>query len=262
MCRIYVISGLDGSTGAQEREKLINEFNANPNVHLFLVSTRAGSLGINLVGANRVIVFDASWNPCHDTQAVCRIFRYGQKKPCFIYRFVMDYCLEKKIYDRQVNKQGMSDRVIDECNPDARLSLKEVTNLCHDNEKEPDETEYKGGTDTFDDIVIKCVIDNFTSCMSKEPFQHESQLVDRKEKKLSSAEKRLAKRGYEMEKEAANRTSYTIYNANRQQIGTYRATRPDGSNITRSISSVCIAYVNLAYFACDKKNKIYKEQLE
>lgn len=136
-------SGLDGSTSASERERLINQFNdpQNTATWVFLLSTRctsllsplhfplhrpsrhvltslcvsfrAGCLGVNLIGANRVVVFDASWNPCHDAQAVCRVYRYGQRKLCHIYRFVCDYTLEKKIYDRQVSKQGMSGETSD-----------------------------------------------------------------------------------------------------------------------------------------------------
>lgn len=162
-----LLLGLDGSTSASEREKLINDFNVCNTVHLFLVSTRAGSLGINLVGANRVIVFDASWNPCHDTQAVCRVYRYGQRKPCFVYRLVTDNCLEKKIYDRQINKQVMADRVVDECNPDAHLSIKEVTNLCWDDGESKPEKDFSSLKDNYDDIVIKHIVENFSSVLTK-----------------------------------------------------------------------------------------------
>lgn len=163
----FFILGLDGSTSASEREKLINDFNVCNTVHLFLVSTRAGSLGINLVGANRVIVFDASWNPCHDTQAVCRVYRYGQQKPCYVYRLVTDNCLEKKIYDRQINKQVMADRVVDECNPDAHLSIKEVTNLCWDDGESTPTKDFSSLKDNYDDIVIKHIVENFSSVLTK-----------------------------------------------------------------------------------------------
>ncbi|XP_053675659.1 uncharacterized protein LOC128725911 [Anopheles nili] len=226
---------LDGSTVAQEREKLINEFNSNPNVHLFLVSTRAGSLGINLVGANRVVVFDASWNPCHDTQAVCRVYRYGQKKPCFVYRLVMDNCLEKKIYDRQINKQGMSDRIVDECNPDAHLSMKEITSLCYDDGEDGEAKDYSEDKDKFIDIVMQHLLESHSKKLTKAPFAHESLLIDRKEKKLSSAEKRQAQRGYELEKQAATKPAYSY-----TSMGTtYRAIRTsDGSIIHRPVASV------------------------
>ncbi|XP_058066103.1 uncharacterized protein LOC131215727 [Anopheles bellator] len=234
-CRNSSYFRLDGSTVAQEREKLINEFNSNPNVHLFLVSTRAGSLGINLVGANRVVVFDASWNPCHDTQAVCRVYRYGQKKPCFVYRLVMDNCLEKKIYDRQINKQGMSDRIVDECNPDAHLSMKEITSLCYDDGEDGEVKDFSQDKDKFIDIVMQHLLASHSKKLTKAPFAHESLLIDRKEKKLSSAEKRQAQRGYELEKQAATKPTYSY-----TSMGTtYRAIRTsDGSIIHRPVASV------------------------
>ncbi|XP_017466565.1 PREDICTED: helicase ARIP4 isoform X2 [Rhagoletis zephyria] len=228
---------LDGSTTSQERERLVNEFNSNASIKLFLISTRAGSLGINLVGANRVIVFDASWNPCHDTQAVYRIYRYGQRKPCFVYRIVMDKCLEKKIYDRQIKKQGMSDRVVDECNPDAHLSIRDITNLCHDyddDEKIQSEVpEFTTPLESFEDVLIRKIVVEHKTSLSKEPFFHESLLIDRKEKKLSQAEKRQAHRGYEMEKKASVKQAFCAPVKNQ-----YRIVRNDGSIVTRPVASI------------------------
>ncbi|KRT81472.1 helicase, partial [Oryctes borbonicus] len=201
---------LDGSTSALEREKLINEFNSNPKIYLFLVSTRAGSLGINLIGANRVVVLDASWNPCHDTQAVCRVYRYGQRKPCFVYRLVVDNCLEKKIYDRQINKQGMSDRVVDECNPDAHLTMKDVSTLCWDDAEEAEVKDWSHCKENYIDVVLQKVLVQYGTRLNKEPFHHESLLVDRKDKQLSQQEKRLAKKGYEREKQAARQPAYNV----------------------------------------------------
>ncbi|XP_045475499.1 uncharacterized protein LOC123681257 isoform X2 [Harmonia axyridis] len=209
-CKNVSYYRLDGSTSALEREKLINEFNSNPKIHLFLVSTRAGSLGINLVGANRVVVLDASWNPCHDTQAVCRVYRYGQRKPCFVYRLVVDNCLEKKIYDRQINKQGMSDRVVDECNPDAHLTIKDVSTLCWDKKyDEGEEKDWSNVRDNYIDVVLQKVLERHGRRLNCEPFQHESLLVDRKEKQLSQQEKRLAKKSYEREKLASRQPTYS-----------------------------------------------------
>lgn len=81
---------MDGRTDIHKRKSDIDEFN-NPrdkNLRLFLISTKAGGIGTNLVGANRCIIFDACWNPSHDTQSIYRIFRFGQIKSVYVYRFL------------------------------------------------------------------------------------------------------------------------------------------------------------------------------
>lgn len=194
---------LDGSTTSHDRERFINHFNRDDSLKLFLLSTRAGSLGINLIGANRIIIFDVSWNPCHDAQAACRIYRYGQKKDCYIYRLVCDQSLEKKIYDRQVSKQGMSNRVVDELNPENRFVNSELTSLISGLTT----IEYSAYLDISDKFVSEC-LDPVTvdTCLAhkelitQEPFEHESLLLDDKLSKLSKMEKANAFRNFEMEK--------------------------------------------------------------
>ncbi|KAJ8257532.1 hypothetical protein GJAV_G00186600 [Gymnothorax javanicus] len=207
---------LDGSTSTSERERLINQFNdpGNTTAWVFLLSTRAGCLGVNLIGANRVVVFDASWNPCHDAQAVCRVYRYGQRKPCHIYRLVCDYTLERKIYDRQISKQGMSDRVVDDLNPVLNFTRREVESLLHFVEEEPDPLGVHIDSESeLEDVILRaCKL--YPHLITKQPFQHESLLMDRKEMKLTKAEKKAAKKSYEDEKRASvpyTRPSYAHY---------------------------------------------------
>nr|XP_057940254.1 helicase ARIP4-like isoform X2 [Doryrhamphus excisus] len=207
---------LDGSTTPSERERLINQFNDpnNTSSWVFLLSTRAGCLGVNLIGANRVVVFDASWNPCHDAQAVCRIYRYGQKKKCHIYRLVCDFTLEKKIYDRQISKQGMSDRVVDDLNPVLTFTRREVESLLHFADEEPEPSQVHLEHQNSMDCVLVKALRLFPHLITKQPFPHESLLIDRKELKLSVAEKKAAQKGYEEEKRASvpyTRPSYAHY---------------------------------------------------
>lgn len=77
-------------------------------LQVFLISTRAGGLGLNLVSANRVVIFDPSWNPAQDLQAQDRSFRFGQKRHVVVFRFLSAGSLDELVYSRQVYKQQLS----------------------------------------------------------------------------------------------------------------------------------------------------------
>lgn len=95
---------LDGSMGIGKRQKLVDQFNdPEGKEFIFLLSSKAGGCGINLVGANRLVLFDPDWNPASDQQALARVWRDGQKKSCFVYRFIGTGSIEEKILQRYVS---------------------------------------------------------------------------------------------------------------------------------------------------------------
>ncbi|XP_027346708.1 switch 2 isoform X2 [Abrus precatorius] len=104
----YCFSRLDGSTPTNFRQSLVDDFNSSPSKQVFLISTRAGGLGLNLVSANRVVIFDPNWNPAQDLQAQDRSFRFGQKRHVVVFRLLAAGSLEELVYSRQVYKQQLS----------------------------------------------------------------------------------------------------------------------------------------------------------
>ncbi|CZR60974.1 related to transcriptional regulator CHD1 [Phialocephala subalpina] len=103
--RGYQFQRLDGTVAAGPRRMAIDHFNADDsNDFCFLLSTRAGGLGINLMTADTVIIFDSDWNPQADLQAMARAHRIGQKKPVSIYRLVSKETVEEEVLERARNK--------------------------------------------------------------------------------------------------------------------------------------------------------------
>ena len=80
--------------------KFLSDICQDSSIFLFLLTTRVGGLGVNLTGADRVLIFDPDWNPSTDTQARERAWRIGQTKPVTIYRLVTAGTIEEKIYHR------------------------------------------------------------------------------------------------------------------------------------------------------------------
>ncbi|XP_033738502.1 DNA excision repair protein ERCC-6-like 2 isoform X2 [Pecten maximus] len=103
----YEYRRLDGSTSVKKRMELVREFNKDPSIFIFLISTKAGGLGLNLTGANRVVIFDPNWNPTHDLQAQDRAYRIGQRRNVQVYRLISAGSIEENMYLRQVYKQQL-----------------------------------------------------------------------------------------------------------------------------------------------------------
>ena len=104
---------VDGKTPADHRSVLLDKFNEDPTIFCALLTTRVGGLGLNLTGADRVVLFDPDWNPKVDEQARERAWRIGQKREVCVYRMITSGTIEEHILHRQLAKSYVTDKVLE-----------------------------------------------------------------------------------------------------------------------------------------------------
>lgn len=207
---------IDGSIS--NRQSLIDKFNdpvKGARTHLMLISTKAGNMGINLQAANRLVLFDCSWNPMHDLQAIYRAYRVGQHRDVFIYRLVSSGTMEEKIYKKQVSKMARANRVVDAQMPSNAFTEKEKSELLEfDEEESPDLDDNDDMVDGnapaptkrsnalqqlmdalqegTQDKVLMQFLEEYGTSLFKSIENHDSFLVDDSEQHLNSEEKESA----------------------------------------------------------------------
>jgi DNA excision repair protein ERCC-6 len=120
---------MDGGTSIKDRQTLVDRFNNDPELHVFLLTTKVGGLGVNLTGANRVIIYDPDWNPSTDIQARERAWRLGQKKEVTIYRLMTAGTIEEKIYHRQIFKQFLTNKILKDPKQRQTFHMKDLYDL-------------------------------------------------------------------------------------------------------------------------------------
>lgn len=181
----YSYLSMDGTTSIGMRQQIIDKFNQTKDIFIFLLTTRVGGVGINLVGANRIIIFDPDWNPSTDIQARERAWRIGQNRQVIIYRLLTAGTIEEKIYHRQVFKLYLTNRIL----RDAKQKRFFKTNDLHelftlgDNEKN---IETKALFD--DDLQIN------PDDLKKRKLQRDQDKKKREEDKLARKEERKRKK--------------------------------------------------------------------
>ena len=107
-----VVCRIDGSVKQDDRREFIHRFNTDPSYGIFLLSTRAGGLGINLTGGDTVIIYDSDWNPHQDLQAMDRVHRIGQTKPVHVYRLATAKSVEGKMLRKAASKLALEKLVV------------------------------------------------------------------------------------------------------------------------------------------------------
>ncbi|CAG9571273.1 putative DNA excision repair protein [Leishmania major strain Friedlin] len=114
MCeqQAYSYIRMDGATNSHYRQELMDRFNEDDSIFVALLTTRVGGIGVNLIGADRVVIYDPDWNPITDVQARERAWRIGQKREVCVYRLITSGSVEESILRRQLAKMYVTDKVL------------------------------------------------------------------------------------------------------------------------------------------------------
>ncbi|CAK4130635.1 unnamed protein product [Aphanomyces euteiches] len=187
---------IDGSTSQQMRFQRIAQFNdPSEDVDVILISTRAGGEGVNLCGGNRVVIFDVCWNPCHDSQSMCRSYRFGQAKPVYV-------------YDLQVKKEGVSKRVVDNTALERKFQKEDVKKYFDIHDFKAAQTQLlKTDSSSIDmgkpdsDQVLASVLSTRSSFLV-DWFEQESMFEENTDERCSELEQKEALKENEMTKAA------------------------------------------------------------
>ena len=226
---------MDGNTKVTTRQESVKEFNNDSaRYRVFLISTRAGGLGLNLHGANRVILFDYGFNPQWEEQAIGRAYRLGQTKPVFVYRLRSGGTFEELIYNKAVFKSQLSARVVDRRNPMRHASRNVHDYLFNAREvAQADLQSFKGK----DPLVLDRILDgrcDIRDIILTETFQKED------DEFLTPEEVRQA--NLDLEREQTERKGRRAPDPGLRQLSGQSA--PATSTSHKNIASIFSAYQN------------------
>ncbi|XP_031401570.1 protein CHROMATIN REMODELING 5 isoform X2 [Punica granatum] len=217
--RGFQFQRLDGSTKAELRQQAMDHFNApGSDDFCFLLSTRAGGLGINLATADTVIIFDSDWNPQNDLQAMSRAHRIGQQEVVNIYRFVTSKSVEEDILERAKRKMVLDHLVIQKLNAEGRLEKKETK---------------KGSF--FDKNELSAIL----RFGAEELFKEEKNDEESKKKLLNLDIDEILERAEKVEEEDAGEEGHELLSA--FKVANFTSAEDDGSFWSRWIKPEAIA---------------------
>ncbi len=114
---------------SSNREAIIEDFQSDKDNHLFLISLKAGGVGLNLTSADYVLIIDPWWNPAAENQAISRAHRIGQDKKVMVYRYISKQTIEEKIKKLQEQKTDLASVFVENSNPFKKLSIDQIKNL-------------------------------------------------------------------------------------------------------------------------------------